>query len=141
MGLSIKGEFWRRPNDTFGLAGIINGISHVHQEFFEAGGTGILAGDGNLSYGLEKVLETYYDFDDLEERCMGRSTTSSSPTRPTTAIAVPSRCWAPGCTGNFEKQNLAESGVLWMAARRIWNARRGTTLVWWSTPTDHMRAC
>jgi high affinity Mn2+ porin len=62
LGLSIKGEFWGRANDTVGLAGIINGISHVHQEFFEAGGTGILAGDGNLEYGLEKILETYYDF-------------------------------------------------------------------------------
>jgi high affinity Mn2+ porin len=62
FGLSIRGESWNRPNDTFGLAGVINAISRVHQEFFEAGGTGILAGDGNLSYGLEKILETYYDF-------------------------------------------------------------------------------
>jgi high affinity Mn2+ porin len=45
----------------FGLAGVANGISNVHQEFFEAGGTGILAGDGNLDYGWEKILETYYD--------------------------------------------------------------------------------
>jgi high affinity Mn2+ porin len=62
LGLSIKGESWKRPNDTFGLAGIINGITRVHQEFFEAGGVGILAGDGHLNYGLEKILETYYDF-------------------------------------------------------------------------------
>ena len=39
-GLSIKGESWGRPDDTVGLAGVLNGISHVHQEFFEAGGTG-----------------------------------------------------------------------------------------------------
>ena len=62
LGLSIKGELWGRANDTVGLAGIINGISHVHQEFLEAGGTGILAGDGNLEYGLEKIMEAYYDF-------------------------------------------------------------------------------
>jgi high affinity Mn2+ porin len=62
LGLSIKGEFWGRAKDTVGLAGIVNGISRVHQEFFAAGGTGILAGDGNLSYGWEKVVETYYDF-------------------------------------------------------------------------------
>jgi high affinity Mn2+ porin len=61
-GVSIKGEFWHRPDDTFGLAGVLNGISKVHQEFFAAGGTGILAGDGNLNYGWEKILETYYDF-------------------------------------------------------------------------------
>jgi high affinity Mn2+ porin len=63
LGLSIKGESWHRPNDTVGLAGVLNGISHVHQEFFEAGGTGILAGDGNLSYRLEKIVEAYYDFE------------------------------------------------------------------------------
>jgi high affinity Mn2+ porin len=62
IGLSIKGAFWHRPNDTFGLAGVLNGISTVHQEFFEAQGTGILAGDNGLNYGWEKVLETYYDF-------------------------------------------------------------------------------
>jgi high affinity Mn2+ porin len=61
-GVSVKGEPWHRPNDTFGAAFVISGISHVHQEFLAAGGTGILAGDGNLSYGLEKVVETYYDF-------------------------------------------------------------------------------
>ncbi len=63
LGLSIKGESWGRTNDTVALAGIINGISRVHREFLEAGGTGILAGDGNLDYGLEKILETYYDFE------------------------------------------------------------------------------
>jgi len=61
-GLSLKGEAWQRAGDTFGLAGVANGLSHVHQEFFAAGGTGILAGDGNLNYGWEKIVETYYDF-------------------------------------------------------------------------------
>jgi high affinity Mn2+ porin len=62
LGLSIKGEFWGRANDTVGLAGIINGISQVHRDFLAAGGTGILAGDYGLNYGWEKDLETYYDF-------------------------------------------------------------------------------
>ena len=61
-GLSVKGEAWQRPDDTFGLAGVMNGLSKSHQDFFAAGGTGILAGDGNLNYGWEKILETYYDF-------------------------------------------------------------------------------
>lgn len=61
-GLSINGELWRRPDDTLGLAGVANGISKDAQEFFAAGGTGILAGDGNLDYGWEKILETYYSF-------------------------------------------------------------------------------
>jgi high affinity Mn2+ porin len=62
MGISVKGEFWQRPNDTFGLAGVLNGITTVHQELFQAQGTGILAGDYGLNYGWEKDLETYYDF-------------------------------------------------------------------------------
>ena len=62
LGLSIKGESWHRPDDTFGLAGVANGVSKVEREFFAAGGTGILAGDGNLNYDWEKILETYYDF-------------------------------------------------------------------------------
>jgi high affinity Mn2+ porin len=61
LGLSVKGELWRRPNDTFGLAGGLNGISKVHQEFLAAGGLGILAGDGALTGGWEQILETYYD--------------------------------------------------------------------------------
>jgi high affinity Mn2+ porin len=61
-GISINGESWRRPGDTFGLAGVANGLARVHQEYFQAGGTGILTGDGRLSYGWEKILETYYDF-------------------------------------------------------------------------------
>jgi high affinity Mn2+ porin len=60
-GVSINGAFWNRPGDTIGSAGVLNGISNVHQEFFADGGTGILAGDGSLNYGWEKILETYYD--------------------------------------------------------------------------------
>jgi len=61
-GLSIKGDFWRRPNDSVGLAGVVNGISRVQRQFLADGGLGILAGDGALSYGLEKSLETYYKY-------------------------------------------------------------------------------
>jgi high affinity Mn2+ porin len=61
LGLSLKGGRWNRPDDTVALAGVINGISSVHQEFLAAGGTGILAGDGALNYGLEELVETYYD--------------------------------------------------------------------------------
>jgi high affinity Mn2+ porin len=61
LGLSFKGQAWHRPGDTFGLAGLANGITRVEQEFLEVGGLGILAGDGNLNYGWEKILETYYD--------------------------------------------------------------------------------
>lgn len=61
-GVSVKGERWHRPRDTFGLGASFGGISRENQKFLEAGGIGILDGDGALRYGWEKVLETYYDF-------------------------------------------------------------------------------
>ena len=62
LGVSVKGAGWNRPDDTLALAGILSGASADQIEFLKAGGTGILNGDGNLSYSPEKVLETYYDF-------------------------------------------------------------------------------
>ncbi|HEY1983179.1 MAG TPA: carbohydrate porin [Xanthobacteraceae bacterium] len=62
-GLSLKGKQWGRPDDTFGLAGIVNGISKIHQQFLNDGGLGILIGDGKLPHpGLEQIMETYYLF-------------------------------------------------------------------------------
>lgn len=63
LGMSVKGASWQRPDDTVGLAGMINGASRDNQRFLEAGGLGILDGDGRLRYGTEKVLETYYDLE------------------------------------------------------------------------------
>jgi high affinity Mn2+ porin len=41
----------------------VNGISGVHQAFLNAGGLGILVGDGQLpNYGSERIVETYYSF-------------------------------------------------------------------------------
>jgi high affinity Mn2+ porin len=62
LGLSIKGTSWSRPDDTIGLAGVYSGISKIHQQFLADGGTGILAGDGALSYGGEEATEAYYNF-------------------------------------------------------------------------------
>jgi high affinity Mn2+ porin len=62
-GLSVSGKQWGRDDDTFGIAGVVNGISSVHQAFLNAGGLGILVGDGQLpNPGSEKILETYYSF-------------------------------------------------------------------------------
>jgi high affinity Mn2+ porin len=62
-GASLTGKQWDRPDDTVGVAGVINGLSKVHEEWLNDGGTGILIGDGQLSkYGLEKILETYYSY-------------------------------------------------------------------------------
>ena len=61
LGVSVKGDAWRRPGDTFGFDGNLVGASSQQQAFLKAGGTGILNGDGNLTYACEKSLETYYD--------------------------------------------------------------------------------
>jgi high affinity Mn2+ porin len=60
-GLSLSGKQWGRPDDTIGLAGVINGISAVHEAFLNDGGLGILVGDGMLPHpGPEQIIETYY---------------------------------------------------------------------------------
>lgn len=59
-GFSLRGERWGRSGDVAGVAGVMNGISAVHQAFLKAGGYGFIIGDGYLNYGYEEILETYY---------------------------------------------------------------------------------
>jgi high affinity Mn2+ porin len=62
-GISLNGKGWGRPDDTIGAVGILNGISAEHIAFLNAGGLGILIGDGQLAnYGTEKIFETYYSY-------------------------------------------------------------------------------
>jgi high affinity Mn2+ porin len=61
-GLSLKGGAWGRPPDTVGLAGVVNGIASDHQKYLADGGTGLLLGDGGLSYAPEQIIEVYYAF-------------------------------------------------------------------------------
>jgi high affinity Mn2+ porin len=62
-GVSVTGKQWARPDDTVAVAGVINDISGVHQAFFNAGGLGILIGDGQLPRpGLEQIVEMYYSY-------------------------------------------------------------------------------
>jgi high affinity Mn2+ porin len=61
-GLSLKGAAWGRPEDTVGLGLVMNGISAVHRQYFEAGGLGITIGDGGLDYSAERIAETYYNW-------------------------------------------------------------------------------
>ena len=61
VGLSLKGESWKRNDDTIGLAVESGGISDIAKRFFAGGGLGILVGDGKLDhYGRENVIEAYY---------------------------------------------------------------------------------
>jgi high affinity Mn2+ porin len=62
-GLALKGAQWGRPDDTVGIAGVVNGISKIHEEFFNDGGLGILIGDGMLPHpGPEQIIESYYSY-------------------------------------------------------------------------------
>jgi high affinity Mn2+ porin len=62
-GLSVSGKQWGRDDDTFGIAGVVNGITKVHEAFLNDGGLGILVGDGQLpNPGSERIMETFYSF-------------------------------------------------------------------------------
>ena len=61
VGLSVKGSPWGRKDDTVGFAGLIDAASSAEQAYLNAGGSGILDGDGILPHpGPEKIIETYY---------------------------------------------------------------------------------
>jgi high affinity Mn2+ porin len=60
-GLALQGSSWHRAGDTVGLAVINNGISAARESYLNAGGLGILVGDGKLPHpGPEQIIETYY---------------------------------------------------------------------------------
>jgi len=62
-GIALSGKQWGRPDDTFRVAGIVNGISAIHQQYLNDGGLGILVGDGMLPHpGLEQIIEANYQF-------------------------------------------------------------------------------
>jgi high affinity Mn2+ porin len=55
-GLVISGKRWGRPDDSLGVAGVINSISSQREAFLNAGGLGILVGDGKLPILLQKSV-------------------------------------------------------------------------------------
>ncbi len=60
-GLSLQGTRWSRRGDTVGFAAILNGISADRERYLNAGGLGVLIGDGKLpNAGPEKIIESYY---------------------------------------------------------------------------------
>ncbi len=61
LGADYRGDRWRRRHDKIGVAFISNAISKDHQEYLRLGGLGFLLGDGNLNYGRENIVESYYD--------------------------------------------------------------------------------
>jgi len=63
LGLSLQGKKWGRDDDVVGFAVAMNGISNVQRKALQAGyTTGLIIGDGNLSYSGESIMETYYNY-------------------------------------------------------------------------------
>ena len=61
VGLSLQGAHWHRPEDTVAIAAVNNAISGVREAYLNAGGLGILIGDGRLPHaGPEQIIESYY---------------------------------------------------------------------------------
>lgn len=60
-GLSLTGTGWGRSQDTVGIGVVRNGISSHFKNYLNAGGLGMLIGDGQLPHpGAETIVETYY---------------------------------------------------------------------------------
>lgn len=62
VGYQLSGAHWRRPDDVFAIDVLENGIVTAHQQYLAEGGLGFLLGDGNLSYGPERIAESYYNY-------------------------------------------------------------------------------
>ncbi|MBD2770223.1 carbohydrate porin [Hymenobacter sp. BT664] len=61
LGAVSTGARWQRPDDRFGAAVVVNGISPEHRAYLAAGGYGFIVGDGALNYyGPERIGEVYY---------------------------------------------------------------------------------
>ncbi len=63
IGSILYGKWWHRPDDKLGEAFLVNGISGDHRRYLQLGGLGFILGDGGLTYGLEKIFETFYNAD------------------------------------------------------------------------------
>jgi high affinity Mn2+ porin len=67
FGTSIAGAAWDRPDDRLGSALAFDGISEAAKRYFQAGGLGILVGDGQLPNSAgEMIWESYYSVSLLE---------------------------------------------------------------------------
>jgi hypothetical protein len=59
-GADYAGNHWHRPLDKVAIAVVSNAIKRDHQNYLRLGGLGFLLGDGNLNYGRENIVESYY---------------------------------------------------------------------------------
>ncbi len=63
FGTSLAGAAWDRPDDRIGSALAFNGLSEAAKHYYQAGGLGILVGDGQLPNSAgEMIWESYYSY-------------------------------------------------------------------------------
>ncbi len=62
LGGDLQGIRWGRPVDKIGVAFVSNAIKRDHQNYLKYGGLGFLLGDGDLRYGRENIVESYYNW-------------------------------------------------------------------------------
>jgi high affinity Mn2+ porin len=60
FGGAVTGDAWHRKDDRAGSAWVNSGLSQEHRKYLALGGLGFELGDGGLTYGRERVSETYY---------------------------------------------------------------------------------
>lgn len=61
LGMLTKGNAWGRPQDSVGVAWMINGLSKARRSYLQAGGLSYFIGDGYLQYRPEKTVELFYN--------------------------------------------------------------------------------
>ncbi len=61
IGMDYAGRSWHRKSDKVGIAFIDNGITGDHARYLQLGGLGFILGDGGLTYGQERIVESYYN--------------------------------------------------------------------------------
>ena len=63
FGLSLAGKRWNRPDDTVAIGFVRNDISRHYRDYLNAGGLGLLIGDGKLPNSRpEEVMEVFYNY-------------------------------------------------------------------------------
>ncbi|WP_099831900.1 MULTISPECIES: carbohydrate porin [Methylosinus] len=62
LGFVARGGLWGRAEDEFGAAMVFSGLSGPQARYYALGGTGLLIGDGAMTYAGEKVIEGYYRY-------------------------------------------------------------------------------
>lgn len=68
VGISIKGDYWKRKEDVLGLGYCVSGLSPEHRQYLANGGLGFIIGDGQLNYAREHFFETYYSASFLQSK-------------------------------------------------------------------------